>query len=374
MSRARRLSSTTAAVTLVLLAAANVWAQAPLGTSGGNINDISRLYCCGGTLGALVQAGTTRYILSNNHVLAETNAGHVGDPIIQPGLIDQNPVCARDTNDTVARLSSFKPISFKVGTTNLVDAAIAEVSGSRIDASGAIANIGHVNTAIITAVPGMLVKKTGRTTGTTHGSITSINVTVDVGYSKQCGIGSQKARFINQIGISPGTFSSGGDSGALIVEDVPSCPRPVGLLFAGSTSITLANPIGPVLNAFPGVGIVGCQTTVEKSPGLLSRLFAWLSPPAFAGQGSHPDPAALAHATHVKEAHEHALLGIPGVLGAGVGLSDTVPDQVVIHVLVERLGEGVRHAVPARLDSVPVQLVETGPIIAHCAPPDGPAE
>ena len=122
-----------------------------------------------------------------------------------------------------------------------------------------------------------------------------------------------------------------------------------------------------MLSAFPGVGIVGCQPTVQRSPGFFTRLFAWLSPPAFAAQGSHPDPAALAHATHVKEQHEHALLGIPGVLGAGVGLSDTVPGQVVIHVFVEHLSEDVRRAVPARLDSVPVTVVETGPIVAHCA-------
>ncbi len=40
------------------------------GVSGGNINDISRLYCCSGTLGSLVQdTSGVKYILSNNHVL-----------------------------------------------------------------------------------------------------------------------------------------------------------------------------------------------------------------------------------------------------------------------------------------------------------------
>jgi hypothetical protein len=89
----------------------------------------------------------------------------------------------------------------------------------------------------------MGVKKSGRTTGLTTGTITAVNVTVDVTYSTQCGIGSQKARFVNQIAIGPGGFSAGGDSGSLIVEDVATCPRAVGLLFAGSSTITIANPI-----------------------------------------------------------------------------------------------------------------------------------
>src|SRR5215813_9065375 len=41
-----------------------------LGTSGGNVNDITRRFCCSGTLGALVTRGGTDYVLSNNHVLA----------------------------------------------------------------------------------------------------------------------------------------------------------------------------------------------------------------------------------------------------------------------------------------------------------------
>jgi hypothetical protein len=383
MSPAHRLPSITAVFALVMLAVAtSVSAQTPLGTSGGNINDISRLYCCSGTLGALVQ-GTdgTKYILSNNHVLARTNAGKINDPIIQPGLVDQSPVCAQDVNDTVAHLSAFAPISFKVGTTNRVDAAMAQLSnGSPIDTTGKINNIGLVSSSTVAPGLGMSVQKNGRTTGPTTGSISSIKVTVDVGYSKQCGVGTQKARFVNQIAITPGTFSGGGDSGSLVVENVSSCPRPVGLLFAGGSSITLANPITDALDAFNRPTVVGCTPLAEGNRGFFARLLAWLTPaafptPAFAAQGSHPDPAAVAHATHVKEQHEDALLKIPGVLGAGVGLSETVPGEVVIEIFVERLGDDVRHAVPGRLDSVPVKLRETGPIVAHCAGrPDAPGQ
>ena len=60
-----------------------------LGTSGGDVNDMSSGYCCSGTLGALVEDDIAQYILSNNHVLARTNVAMAGEGIIQPGLIDQ---------------------------------------------------------------------------------------------------------------------------------------------------------------------------------------------------------------------------------------------------------------------------------------------
>ena len=68
---------------------ANQVTQTPpvqLGTSGGNIHDASRRFCCSGTLGSLVTKGGVQYILSNNHVLADADAATVGDAISQPGL------------------------------------------------------------------------------------------------------------------------------------------------------------------------------------------------------------------------------------------------------------------------------------------------
>jgi hypothetical protein len=85
-----------------------------LGTSGGNINDSSKGFCYGGTLGALVEDGMgNQYILSNNHVLARTNLATIGEDIIQPGLIDQNPTCFKDATDIVADLSAFSILQTK---------------------------------------------------------------------------------------------------------------------------------------------------------------------------------------------------------------------------------------------------------------------
>jgi hypothetical protein len=42
-------------------------------------------------------------------------------------------------------------------------------------------------------------------------------------------------------------FLNSGDSGSLMVENVSTNPRAVGLLFAGSSTSAIANPIGQVL-------------------------------------------------------------------------------------------------------------------------------
>ena len=219
-----------------------------LGTSGGNINDRTKAFCYGGTLGALVQnANGTQYILSNNHVLARTNAAKTGEDIIQPGLIDQSPVCAQDSSDAVADLFAFAHIHFKAkGFTpeNTVDAAIAAVKSGAVDSSGRILDIGMISNTTLQPVLGLVVKKSGRTTGLTTGSISALDVTVDVSYGS-----GKTARFVDQILVTPGSFLDSGDSGSVMVEDIDPTPRAVGLLFAGSSSVAIANPIDDVLNA-----------------------------------------------------------------------------------------------------------------------------
>ncbi len=230
----------------------------PLGVSGGSIDDWSTrgtlTLCCGGTLGALVQdPGGTLYILSNNHVLGLANGGTIGDDIVQPGIIDSCPDVLR--GNAVADLSSFIPISWDGD--NLVDAAIAQIRPGQVDTSGVIHDIGTPGPDTLIAHPGLAVKKSGRSTGLTHGMITAVDVSVTVGYNRSCaGEQASFARFVNQILVEPGTFSEGGDSGSLIVEAVPDDPRAVGLLFAGSDLDAIANPIDAVLAAF-GVSMPG---------------------------------------------------------------------------------------------------------------------
>src|SRR5262245_8463605 len=76
------------------------------GTSGGNINDISKLFCCSGTLGSLVSDGELLYILGNNHILARSGEAALGEDVSQPGLVDT----ACQAGEIVADLAAFAPL------------------------------------------------------------------------------------------------------------------------------------------------------------------------------------------------------------------------------------------------------------------------
>jgi hypothetical protein len=174
------------------------------------------------------------YILSNNHVLANTNAASVGDPILQPGPFDGGT----DPADRIATLSRWVPITLEPPTPralhrNIVDAAIAQ--GQFHDLDREIFWSGYVNgwRRKANVAVGQLVQKTGRTTNFTTGRITAINATVDVGYG-----GGRVARFRDQIVTT--NISAGGDSGSLVLslDNVA-----VGLLFAGSSVATIVNQI-----------------------------------------------------------------------------------------------------------------------------------
>jgi hypothetical protein len=193
-----------------------------------------------GTLGCMVRRGARRFILSNNHVLANSNAAKSGDAIVQPGPYDGG----RAPKDTIAKLAHFVPIKFGGIAANSVDAAIAApVSASLVTPKNVW--YGTLSASPVAPVMNRLVKKAGRTTQRTRGRISGINATVRVGYGP-----SGPALFRNQIvivSLSSAPFSQGGDSGSLIVTDAGN--RPVGLLFAGSASHTIANPIRSVLTA-----------------------------------------------------------------------------------------------------------------------------
>ncbi|HJX08878.1 MAG TPA: hypothetical protein VJ733_00060 [Candidatus Binatia bacterium] len=338
-----------------------------LGTSGGNINDISKGFCYGGTLGALVERNGIQFILSNNHVLARTNTAKAGESIIQPGLIDQSPTCAKDTSDVVAQLSDFISIRFKTKGTmpaNNVDAAIGQVTPDKVAPTGSILDIGIISSSIADPALNMAVKKSGRTTGLTQGTISAVNATVDVSYGS-----GKTARFINQIIVKPGSFIAGGDSGSLMVEDVAVTPKAVGLLFAGSSSIAIANPIQAVLNAF-GATMVGEGPSAQTK--FLDNALAWLTSiwrvrETHAAQQlpEQADPAAVAAVTKVKERHEGRLMNIPGVVGGGVGLSERVIGRPAIEIYVKEATPQLKRTLPISLDGVEVKVVETGEIFAY---------
>lgn len=204
-----------------------------------------------GTLGCLVRGRSAPRInrlmvLSNNHVLANTNAGPLGANILQPGPFDGgvNPA------DRIAILERFVPINFAAGAANVVDCATGWawpnlVRKELMYISGGVTNYFRVGSVPVAAVPGMQVGKSGRTTQLTRGGVTAVGVTINVNYG-----GGRVGRFVNQIAVRTpgGNFSAGGDSGSLIwTWDARRAP--VALLFAGGGGTTFGNPIVNVLAA-----------------------------------------------------------------------------------------------------------------------------
>lgn len=233
-----------------------------LGTSGGNATDLANGFCCSGTLGALVSKGGAQYILSNSHVFAgdvvsggNGRTAQIGDDVNQPGLVDIN--CNASNSQIVADVSSLST-TFPPNSTPNVDCAIAQVRAGMVRTDGAILEVGTLSASTVGASVGQAVKKSGRTTGLTRSTINSINVTVSVGYSDECGGNSYTKTYTGQIFVNntASKFLNSGDSGSLMVEDVATNPRAVGLLFAGSSSIAVANPIGAVLSHL-GATMVG---------------------------------------------------------------------------------------------------------------------
>jgi hypothetical protein len=236
------------------------WRPAPGGVSIGHV-DITA-----GTLGCLVSREGQIRILSNNHVLGNSNYGQPGDAILQPGPADGGTL-----EDQIATLEAFVPINFGtesptcpvatgvadvlnwlaklVGSRhrfsvfqenpamNLVDAAIARpLSDDLVEKR--ILEIGEPQ-GVAEGTLGLPVQKSGRTTGLTSGEIEQVYATVQVGY----GAG-QVATFTDQL--VAGAMSAGGDSGSAVLDD---SDRVVGLLFAGSQSTTIINRIQNVLEA-----------------------------------------------------------------------------------------------------------------------------
>jgi hypothetical protein len=205
------------------------------------------------------------FILSNNHVLANTNRGQRGDPILQPGRYDGGTAA-----DSIATLEEWIPLQVSVQESdcplaktaasalnwvaqvlgsssrlrtftaqeakNTVDCALARPTSPAMG-QPAILGIG-VPKGVHVATLGMQVQKAGRTTGYTTGRITQVDVTVQVDYE------GQNVTFVNQLMAN--SMSGGGDSGSAVLD---MGGYVVGLLFGGSDVATLINPIQPVLTA-----------------------------------------------------------------------------------------------------------------------------
>jgi hypothetical protein len=374
ISQADPAATGTATITFLTQGQAAQTGAIELGTSGSNIHASSTsgntISCCGGTLGSLVVRNGTNYILSNNHVLANSDSGTTGDAIIQPGLIDNpaiNPTCQSAGTTTVANLSQF--FTLEGNPPNPVDAAIAQIVSGQVDTSGNILLLGamadangvplagapHAGSGVVANV-GTLVAKSGRSSGLTCSTIEATPATFSVSYSKTCG-GSTSftVMYSNQVGVLGGDFSQEGDSGALIVTQ--STADPVALLFAGSDTDTVGNPIQDVLLAMADqsnhvptiVGgaahqVIGCTL---PGPSSAQKTVSSVS----------VSDTEMQSAIAARDTHADQLLTIAGVSGVGVGPSLDYSGKAAVLIFVT---PGTAHTtLPVQLDGVRTRIVET---------------
>jgi hypothetical protein len=371
VSQADTTANGTSTVTIV---PDNANAQAvpvELGSSGGNAHDFvnntakNTITCCGGTLGSLVTRGGVQYILSDNHILARSDGATVGDAIIQPGLID-TATCTTAGTTTVANLSQFS--NLQATPSPNIDAAIAQVVAGEVDPTGKIIYLGattDANGVPVADAPqggtglpassvavGRPVAKSGRSTGLTCSTVEATNILTSVTYTVNCdGTGTKfTASYANQIGVIGGDFSGEGDSGSLIVtQDTAS---PLALLYAGSDTDTVGNPVADVLNFF------GNNTMFV---GGAAHPVAGCSLPTAPQSAKTVVPTSQAteviqKAAATRDTHAPELLAYPEVQAVGVGQSYDNPKEAAILFFVTQ-GES-RTNLPTQVDGVRTRVIE----------------
>ncbi|HTZ31872.1 MAG TPA: hypothetical protein VMH31_05415 [Methylomirabilota bacterium] len=374
VSQADATKSSSASVQIVA-SNPNQQAQAipiKLGTSGGNASDSSTqgnlISCCGGTLGSLVQRNGLFYILSNNHILARSDLASIGDSITQPGIIDAN--CSTVGTTTVANLSQF--VNLETAGTN-VDAAMAQIVAGTVDTSGSILSLGGTATGStadagpphagrgIGATIGEAVAKSGRTTGLTCSSVDAIGITATVSYQRGCNSTSTfSVTYNGQISVSfptGGAFSGEGDSGSLIVDQ--NTADPVALLYAGSDTDSVGNPVADVLTALADGH--GNQPTFVGSASTHRVIGCSLASGAATTEAQSAmavSAESLARARRAQDLHAPELLANPFIQAISIGESLDHPGEAAVLLFVN--SKQIPASLPSELEGVATRIVATG--------------
>ena len=292
-----------------------------------------------GTIAArVIDASGNVYLLSNNHVLANGNDAAIGDAALQPGPFDGGTAA-----DRIGTLAAFQAIDFS-GAANTIDAAIALVQQGDLANATPSDGYGTPSAAIFgdanqdglfddrSALLGRSVQKFGRTTLLTKGQVTGINATVTICYEVWWIFCLKSALFVDQLIIERGGFSGGGDSGSLIVTDDQNL-NPIGLLFAGSATQTIANRIDLVLARF-GVTVDAGPPPPPPTP-VTDVAVQTVTAPAFVTVGSSVNvlvtvrnagnqPVSQPFDVTLLDATDAVAIGTQTVAGLGVGASATL--------------------------------------------------
>ncbi len=364
-----------------------------LGTSGGNDNDYDTYQdhsgtpyiadCCGGTLGALVEdTARNQYILSNNHVLAESDQALIGDTIDEPGLIDNGCIPLSHAGSTLRPVGSLKYYVPLATAQSNVDAALAAVVSGAVDPTGSILQLdapranSRPNSPLGAAPPvagsgealnssnlgSIELAKSSRTTGLTCSTVETVDLSVRIDYFKDCAETQPyySKIFTGQIGIAGDNFSDSGDSGALVVDS--SNAQPVGLFFAGGTDgdgngLSVANPIGDVLRelgaqAGSRLSIVGTSTPHKVA------CIRYDAAPQSAEPNLPVPSEAMARAQFVAETTGASLINpATGILAIAAGKSLDSPGEATLILYADKSRPYVD--VPQTFDGLRTQLIPT---------------
>jgi hypothetical protein len=358
-------------------------APVPLGSSGGNANAICLTpapgFCFGGTLGSLLTSNATPpavVILSNNHVLGLSDGATVGQEVTQPGVIETN--CSLIGTINVATVTNIINLQTQPIPAFPVDVTTAQITSGQVDLTGSILELGAVTNGVpqpaapaqgsgITTAVGKLLAKSGRTTGLTCSTVDATNVSMlVVQYESGCSTTSFNVTYNDEITIESMSngqnFIGDGDSGSLAVDELTA--EPVALMFAGSDTDAVGNPVADVLNAlhtstghtysFVGAGqhtVPGCSL-----PGLSSVKVTPQSAAALpVGTAQRGQAAAANYSTQI--------MNTPGVSAYGGGGSLDAPNEPAVMIFV---APGASHAgIPATIDGVRTRLIESNSTTAH---------
>ena len=360
-----------------------------MGSSGGNNNDVdidqngNVTDCASGTLGALVQdQASNLYILSNNHVLAESDQATAGDTIIQPGLVDTGctQLVAGVTGiNAIGTLQYWAPLN---NTSTNIDAALAQTTSTYVDASGAVIAFGAGgggSNPIAAAAPvagtgevlssanlnTISVAKSGRTTGLTCTTVDAIDASVKVSYYKDAAETQFyiSKTYTNQIGMPGNYFSDAGDSGSLVVDTANA--QPVALFYAGSIGTatepgeSFAQPIGEVLTQLAQYSQAPSGTTfsiVGGSPHTVSCLDYDQNT---ATTSAVVSAARMTAARTVASQQGAAIVdAAKGILGVTAGKSLDQPGQAAVLVYVDQNRAGSVQ-VPQTIGGLPTRVIPT---------------
>jgi hypothetical protein len=197
-----------------------------------------------------------KMLLSNYHVFL----GDKNTPILQPGIVDGGKY-PEDVVGYIERYIEVKPPP----DTNLIDAALGLPTSQDI-VSDEVLDIGIVN-GIEEAKVGMRIRKSGRSCGLSEATITDVNACVKVDGYKFGEAIFEDTIISTFVGIP-------GDSGSIAVSAGTNAA--VGLLFAGSSSLTCFNKMTNVAKLL--------NIDIPRVTALpISSVFAYIVAPLFMG-------------------------------------------------------------------------------------------